>query len=836
MVDFNKLRAATPKAQPIDPAEILRRLPKPPGFNDLYTSQADVLRNWFNDRSARDVVIKLHTGGGKTLVGLLMAQSTLNEIKSPVLYLAPTTQLVDQTVERAKQFGIPVVAYQNGLPLHEDFLNSKAVMVATYAALFHGMSRFGIAGTPNVVSVGAIILDDAHSAFSDVREKFTLNVDANKSPQLYKALCDVFRRSFREAGKAGTFDDIISDREFGVVEVPYPAWRENLPAVENLLRNEANTYRLIWPLIRDRLNMCHGLISSRNFSITPVLPMLDMFPTFTTAPRRIYMSATIADDSDLIRTFGADANLVKSPLTSRSLAGVSERMILCPDMMSFKMNPHTAVEELSKDLAVRRKGVIFLTPSDKIAQEWSSVASVAKGSEEVSTAIAALQSGRSAGPFAFANRYDGIDLPGDACRLLVMSGLPTGTSEYERFRASALYGGSGFTRMLAQRIEQGIGRGARGAGDHCVVLLVGSALASWIAKEAHFNFMTSATQAQLQMGTEISKAVEDRDDFFATVMKCIDRDADWQTHYAETLAELVEEIPAHLHHLDLAEGERKAIDLWAAGHHEKAIAKLQKILETGEVDSQTRGWVLQLTARIADDWGNVDRAEELQRSAYSANSAMLRPRVPPPYKALTLPGEQAKAIVGPILAYRMRRGYMHLLDDILSRLHNEASSNQFEEALAKLGRMLGFSASRHDDAGVGPDVLWILPTKVGLVIEAKSRKREANPLNKDEHGQVLVAEQWFNQAYPNHECKRVSVVPNALATAAATAGASKALTMDKLALMGADARKLFRELCESQLEAAGLEALCEKLLEQSDLAANRITTAYLQPFQTYTKK
>lgn len=31
------------------------------------------------------------------------------------------------------------------------------------------------------------------------------------------------------------------------------------------------------------------------------------------------------------------------------------------------------------------------------------------------------------------------------------------------------YGGTTITRMIAQRKEQGIGRGARGAGDHCVV-------------------------------------------------------------------------------------------------------------------------------------------------------------------------------------------------------------------------------------------------------------------------------------------------------------------------------------------------------------------------------
>ena len=43
MVDFAKLRTKQKKAAPIEPLEIFRRLPKPPGINDLYTSQAEVL-------------------------------------------------------------------------------------------------------------------------------------------------------------------------------------------------------------------------------------------------------------------------------------------------------------------------------------------------------------------------------------------------------------------------------------------------------------------------------------------------------------------------------------------------------------------------------------------------------------------------------------------------------------------------------------------------------------------------------------------------------------------------------------------------------------------------
>lgn len=55
----------------------------------MYTSQTEILQKWFDRRNERDIVLKLHTGGGKTLVGLLIAQSTQNETGEPVLYLTP---------------------------------------------------------------------------------------------------------------------------------------------------------------------------------------------------------------------------------------------------------------------------------------------------------------------------------------------------------------------------------------------------------------------------------------------------------------------------------------------------------------------------------------------------------------------------------------------------------------------------------------------------------------------------------------------------------------------------------------------------------------------------
>ncbi len=519
MVDFEKLRTKKKKTKAIEPSEIFRRLPKPPGINDLYTSQAEVLQTWFARRKERDVVLKLHTGGGKTLVGLLVAQSTLNEIGEPVLYLAPTVQLVNQALDKAKAHGIPAVPYQSGQPLNDDFINSNVIMVATYKALFNGRSKFGLRGGGQPQAVSAVILDDAHVAFSVVRDSFTLEVQSHKEHPRYENLVDLFRRAFKEMDRLGTFDDIVSGSDYGLLEVPYWAWHEQLDAVREQLKSDADNYALVWPLLRDQLHLCHALISRNAFTITPILPLVNAFPTFSEAPRRVYMSATIADDSEIIRTFDADPNSVQNALTSRSLAGVSERMILIPDLMPFKFDVRAAIEKLVEWTSKQKLGAVILVPSNKAALKWSGVATVAAGSQKVEMLVEALQARTASGPAVFANRYDGIDLPGDSCRLLVMSGLPAGTSDYEIFRASALYGGATITRMLAQRIEQGIGRGARGSGDYCVVLLEGSDLAGWIGKDANFRFLTSATRAQFEMGAEISKEVRNLKDLAQTIRR-----------------------------------------------------------------------------------------------------------------------------------------------------------------------------------------------------------------------------------------------------------------------------------------------------------------------------
>lgn len=307
-MDFSKLRAQKHRSVAIDPIEIFRRSPKPVGINDLYTSQAEVLNAWFQQRQDKDVILKLHTGGGKTLVGLLAAQSTLNETGEPVLYLAPTAQLVKQTIEKANAIGISAVAYEPGKPLNDDFINGNAIMVSTYNALFNGRSKFGLRGSANPQSVSAVIIDDAHAAFSVVRQAFTLEISSKEN--LYKELTSLFRQSFKETDRLGTYEDVLEGSEFAVLEVPYWSWHQQLEIVRTLLMPESEKYALVWPLLRYYLHLCHAFISRKNFTITPIQPLVNLFPSFFDVRRRIYMSATITDDSDIIRTFDVDSKAV----------------------------------------------------------------------------------------------------------------------------------------------------------------------------------------------------------------------------------------------------------------------------------------------------------------------------------------------------------------------------------------------------------------------------------------------------------------------------------------------------------------------------------------------
>jgi len=840
MVDFKKLRSGKGKVSVTDPVKIFRRLPKPPEITDLYTSQANVLEQWYQRRNERDLVIKLHTGGGKTLVGLLIAQSILNESHEPVIYLSPTVQLVEQSIDKAKEYRIPAQRYVKRAEFPEEFLAGKSVLICTYQALFNGTSRFGAPGSRReTLKVGGIIFDDAHVSFSTVRDSYTLKIEANEDQEDYETLTNMFRNDFREIGRLGTFDDVVNGIDYNILEVPYWSWSNRLAQVRDYLRKQSEDYPFIWPFLRDSFEYCHALISKDSFIITSILPLVDLIQTFATCPRRVFMSATIGDDSAIVRTFNADFKSISKPISSSSLAGTSERMILAPELMKLDLDDiPSMLQRLAEWAAVKQNiSTVVLVPSGYAAQPWSSIGEYADSPEKVAESVKKLQDCESHGPFIFANRYDGIDLPSDSCRLLIVSGLPRGTSEYDQFRSYTFLHGKAINSALAQRVEQGMGRAARGPGDYCVVIITGKDLIAWIGRTANMKFLTSSTRAQVEMGMEVSKDVKNSNSFAAAMNSCFSRDKEWIEYHAETLAESIVPEEIDLDSLNEANIEQKAFQLWRDGYYKKAIGKLEKYcVESKDLDDQSRGWLLQFAARIAYHWGYKDRAQQIQQNAFGYNRYLLRPQIVPPYVPLGRPSKQAVAIVDQIIGFIPRRGYIAEFDEVVSHLVPESSSNQFEASLEAFGNMLGFSSERPEKLyDVGPDVLWLLNDKLGLVIEVKSRRKYKNPFTKDHHGQLLVATKWFREQYPEYSYIGVSVHPNKTATKNAIARDTRALTYEKLNELISNARSLFIDLCELSIEKNEIVDSCSRLINKWKISPDKLIEEYLLPF-TLAKK
>ena len=608
MVDFRKLRESKAKPLAKHPREIFNSLPKPPGINDLYASQAEVLDAWHPRRNERDVVVKLHTGGGKTLVALLMAQSIMNEFGEPVVYLAPTNQLVQQVLAKSKEYGVYAAPYIKGQDLPPDFFDGKCVLVGAYETMFNGRSKFGVRNAvPNSVNVGAIILDDAHAALSSVRDAFTLTIKASDHKEIYKELASWFRPAFAEVSRAGTFSDITKDNDYGVIEVPSWAWHRKVPELHDYLSQIVGSVNpFVWPFLRDNLATCHCLFSRGSVSITPIFPLVDLLPTFEDCPRRIYMSATISDDSEIIRTFGVSVDAVSTPITSASLAGVAERMIIVPELTKVHGTPITPmVKDIVSSVIAKESGAAILAPSGKVAKVWTDIAVHPETSVDVSAQIAAMQAGTTFGPVVLANRYDGIDLAGNSCRLLVLDGLPQGSSDYDVFRTHVI-ADSAMNSLLAQRIEQGIGRGARGGSDYCVVLLIGSKLVGWIGRKSNLGQLTASTRVQLKIGQEVSEAVSSVKEVKETVFKCLDRDPDWVAYHASELADAAHGMPIDHLALRIAGVERKAFKHQRLGHFEEGIQKLEALIASPELatERRRRAWLYALCARLAFQLGD----------------------------------------------------------------------------------------------------------------------------------------------------------------------------------------------------------------------------------------
>ena len=270
MVDFNKLLDEDASPAPLNPSDIFHSLPRADTKYDyLRDVQGEVLKAWHVRREERDIVVKMNTGSGKTLVGLLMLQSLLHEEIGPVFYLCPTKQLVEQAYQTAQELHLQAVTDGPTTDLPHEFLNSEAIYITTFKKLFNGRSVFGIPGSGRPpVTIGGVLIDDAHSCLTIARETVTVTLEA--ASEGYQKIYRLFRSALAEHSLSKVAE-LDQGYPWTIVPVPYWAWMDSQSEVAKILakRREDPALTFSWDLIKDDLSACHCFISGRKLGDYP---------------------------------------------------------------------------------------------------------------------------------------------------------------------------------------------------------------------------------------------------------------------------------------------------------------------------------------------------------------------------------------------------------------------------------------------------------------------------------------------------------------------------------------------------------------------------------------
>src|SRR5262249_24215117 len=212
-------------------------------------------------------------------------------------------------------------------------------------------------------------------------------------------------------------------------------------------------------------------------------------------------------------------------------------------------------------------------------------------------------------------RSDGTDPPDDACRVLVLDGVPAGDSYYEQHLSSVRSDSPLVTGRVAQTIEQGLGRGVRSGTDYCVVLLCGSHLVQFVGIKERLSLFSPETRQQFLIGQEIAKLAKQGhgtpiDKLKDLMKKCLNNDQAWRQYHAKKMVGL-KPAPQDNTKLDIAAAERAGWLRFRSGNAIEAGELVQNDLDPRNMASNSdKGWFIQLAANYFHA-GDPGRAQQM---------------------------------------------------------------------------------------------------------------------------------------------------------------------------------------------------------------------------------
>jgi len=744
-----KFKNITTAAKYPSPEELFFNLTRDPSHGYLRGQQQDVLRSYAKDGvDASDVAFELPTGTGKTAVGLLIAEWK-RRTGQRAAYLTLTNQLAGQVLLEAAKVGIPAADLRGTKSRRVQaevgrYLTGSAVAVSTYSNLFNV--------NPVINGASLLVLDDAHGGEHYASDMWCVSVGSKEDAPLYASLLAALRPALSDA----QFSEITESKDLSSVQIADTVRApECIPPVRAVLDGAKGDFQFAWDMIRSKLQACLFLLSPSEITIRPLIPPTHEHRPFAEAEQRVYLSATLGGASDLQRGYGVR----KISLFRAKSAQWGKRYVFVPGLFTDLEQSFKVTTKLWDELPLRR--AVVIAPSDKVLQKgFKTLSGHCKNKP---TPINATDISDSLDPFVkstevmltLAGRYDGLDLPGDDCRFLILIDSPAALDPLERHLMSKWKLGPITRRRERIRLIQGMGRCTRSATDYAIVMWLGQSLVNVAASTAMTEGMPPELQNELQWGREqVADIAKSLQEFIDMAVGLID-DPGYRAEANDQIGALSPVKPARKDELgESGEDEVKFSRAMWEGDNPAAFEMAKQVADHATAASLAgyRGWWWYLASVAASLAGN--EAAEIDALVRSSKAGVhtgfatwvLSKRKAGIAKSGTTPAVTAPSNFEGIWDRIEKWGWAGPnFDEQVSKLKGflaKSDHTSFHQGLELLGACLGATPLRSTEQGA-PDVIWSFGNGHHFAIEAKTEKAAGGFLYKKDLQEAKGHRDWI---------------------------------------------------------------------------------------------
>ncbi len=742
------------------PEEVFFSLTRARSHGYLRGQQQDVLREYAaKGTQESNVAFELPTGTGKTAVGLLLAEWK-RHLGQKVAYLCLNNQLAAQALAEGIRLGIPV-ADLRGDKLSRDpaevgrFLTKDAVAVTTYSNLFNV--------NPVIKDCGLVVFDDAHGGEHYAADMWTVTVDADKHPAVYSTLLTALRGSLSPA----QFSEVTETTDYTSVQladvVGHP---ECLTAVRAALDGQKE-FEFSWQQIKAKVVSCLFLVSPSEITIRPIIPPTHSHRSFASITQRVYLSATLGGCSDLQRAYG-----VKQIAMFRAKSAQwGKRYIFVPGLFTDDEDTFNIAAKIWDALPVRR--AVLIAPSDRAAnkaftnlQTRTAAAPTRLGADDIKDELAPFTQ-RDDVMLVLAGRYDGLDLPDDDCRLLLLVDSPAATNALERHLTAKWKMGPVVRRKERTRLIQGMGRCTRSATDFAIVLWLGQSLVDIATSQSAVKQMPAELQNEIAWGIQqVKSSAKDSQTLVDMALGLIEG-SDYRKEANEEIAKMGSTVTEHDEEDKSGVEEVKfSIALWD-GDFDFAFTTARSIAEHATSAPMTgyRGWwwyLASIAARLAQNG-----AAEIDCLWHSSKSGVYTGFTPHLLSERKAGNIESPAFVIPMNVEAIwdtvedwgwsGPAFDKRLDSMLNLIKSD-DAKEFHQGLELLGNCTGASALRPTTDGA-PDVIWPFLDKFCICFEAKTDKKAAGFIYKKDLEEAKLHPDWAkHQLKLGDDCEFASLI------------------------------------------------------------------------------